>query len=84
MSWSIRGYGTKPGAARNIKACKIYGTPAPEEQAAFDRAQAMLLELTAGLPDPSTPESVVIVKADAAGHGANITNLSVSSEWVSQ
>ena len=82
MSWSLSSTGTKAGVRRSLSEQKIYGTPAPEEQAAFDYARDTLLKIVDSNPDPSEQRQQTVFDVAASGHGVQISNMSVKSSYV--
>lgn len=87
MSWSLSAQGTKAGACAQLDSCSIYGTASVEERATFDKARAILKDLILNHGYECSPESngrkaETVFKATAAGHGKQITSLSISYEIV--
>lgn len=81
MSWSMSSVGTKAGVRRSLLEQKVYGTAAPEEQAAFDYARDTILKIVDSNPDPSDTRQVSVFDVSASGHGVQISNISVKSTY---
>lgn len=82
MSWSMSSIGTKEGVRRSLGDQRIYGTPGPEEQAAFDYVRDTLLKIVDSTQSPSDCRQIATFDVAAAGHGAQITGISVKVVYV--